>query len=80
MHHRERGGGNGAHDHPSPRGARRKPHASVNAWRCQRERERQEQARRCTEALKASRRRLLAIVEDWSLARSIESFFEKRRA
>jgi hypothetical protein len=47
-----------------------------------REYERQEEARRQAEAHKASRQQLLAIVDDWSLARSIESFFEdaERRA
>jgi hypothetical protein len=47
-----------------------------------REHERQEQARRRAEARKASRHQLLAIVDDWSLARNIESFFEdaERRA
>jgi hypothetical protein len=47
-----------------------------------RERERQEEVRRRAEAIKASRQQLLALVDDWSLARSIESFFEdaERRA
>jgi hypothetical protein len=47
-----------------------------------RERERQEQVRRRAEAVKASRQQLLALVDDWALARSIESFFEdaERRA
>jgi hypothetical protein len=46
-------------------------------WEAQRlERERQEQARRRAEALSESRQQLLSIVESWSLARNIESFFE----
>jgi hypothetical protein len=47
-----------------------------------REHERQEQVRRRAEARKASRQQLLEIVDDWSLARNIESFFEdaERRA
>ena len=42
----------------------------------EREHGREEQARRLAEARKASRQQLLAIVDDWSLARNIESFFE----
>lgn len=52
-------------------------------WEAQRrEEEQQELARRGAEARKASRQQLLAIVDDWSLTRSIESFFEdaERRA
>ncbi|HZR25178.1 MAG TPA: hypothetical protein VFA59_16400 [Vicinamibacterales bacterium] len=47
-----------------------------------RQREREEQERRRVEAIKASRQQLLALVDAWSLARGIESFFEdaERRA
>ena len=41
-----------------------------------RDRERQEQVRLRAEAIKASRQQLLVLVDDWALARSIESFFE----
>jgi len=41
-----------------------------------REREREEQEQRRAEALRDSRKQLLAIVEEWNQARRIEFFFE----
>jgi hypothetical protein len=41
-----------------------------------REYKKQEEERRRTEALKASREQLIAIVQAWSFARGFESFFE----
>ena len=48
-----------------------------------RERDRREREGRRAEAIKKSRQELLVVVEDWALARSVESFFadaEENRA
>jgi hypothetical protein len=58
-------------------GAKQEAARERERWEAEaRERERQEQTRRRAEALRASRKQLLAIVGAWSLAHSTESFFE----
>jgi len=63
--------------------AQRQAEIERQRWEAEcRERERREQERRCAQAVKESREHLLAIVEAWALAESIERFFDdaKRRA
>jgi hypothetical protein len=56
--------------------AERKAEEEHQRWEAQaRQWRREEAARRRTQALKESREELLAIVEQWSLAKRIESFF-----